>query len=262
MDINTLLRPVKKVVAGAIRFFFGEKGGVWFETELLIGRLKHGLHETEIDLLQHFVLLGDVCLDVGANFGEWSYFMSKRTGPSGRVIAFEPVPVTVQILKRVKGRLKLTNVEIHQIALGNENKRAAMRVEAGKLPMAQLVNDQGSDGPSVRVDMMTLDSFMANNDAGRISFIKCDIEGAEPLFLEGGRTTITKHRPTIVCEIQEEHCERFGNSPNKIFEFLADLNYSAYYYSSKKLIPVKGLVNGKINYVFIHNDKSGKLQRS
>jgi hypothetical protein len=41
---------------------------------------------------------GDVCCDVGANFGEVALFLARRAGRGGMVVAFEPVmPVYCQL---------------------------------------------------------------------------------------------------------------------------------------------------------------------
>ena len=44
------------------------------------------------------VLEGDVCYDLGANFGEVALFLARRAGRGGMVVAFEPVmPVYCQL---------------------------------------------------------------------------------------------------------------------------------------------------------------------
>jgi FkbM family methyltransferase len=49
-------------------------------------------------LLCSFVKLGAVVVDVGANFGLHSLYLSRAVGPQGTVIAFEPDPDNYALL--------------------------------------------------------------------------------------------------------------------------------------------------------------------
>lgn len=51
-------------------------------------------------------------LDIGANYGLYTYHLSRAVGPSGRVYAFEPVPFTSATLRLVSRILHLGNVEL------------------------------------------------------------------------------------------------------------------------------------------------------
>ena len=66
----------------------------WFRLELLTGR-----HEIETSRqLQRLVQPGMIALEVGAHIGYHTRLLSRLTGPSGQVIAFEPHPRTNQML--------------------------------------------------------------------------------------------------------------------------------------------------------------------
>ena len=47
-------------------------------------------HRMELGSLLSALSPGDCALDVGANKGSFAYLLSRRVGPTGRVIAFEP----------------------------------------------------------------------------------------------------------------------------------------------------------------------------
>src|SRR5206468_2011173 len=68
--------------------------------------------EPELDLLPLAARPGDTVVDMGANFGLYTYHLSRAVGPSGRVYAFEPVPYTNATLRRVAARLGVRNAEI------------------------------------------------------------------------------------------------------------------------------------------------------
>lgn len=50
----------------------------------------------EIDFIRPYVKDGDICLDVGAQAGDWTKPRS-RLVPRGRVYAFEALPLTLWI---------------------------------------------------------------------------------------------------------------------------------------------------------------------
>src|SRR5450830_435803 len=54
--------------------------------------------EAEWDRLSAWLKPGDWCIDVGANVGRYSLKMSELVGPSGQVIAFEPLMHTFNLL--------------------------------------------------------------------------------------------------------------------------------------------------------------------
>lgn len=51
------------------------------------------------ELLRPLVRPGQVCLDVGANVGAWVLQFAHWVGPTGRVVAFEPNPTTMEALR-------------------------------------------------------------------------------------------------------------------------------------------------------------------
>ena len=57
--------------------------------------------EPELDLVSVGVRGGETVIDIGANFGYYTYRFSRVVGREGRVYAFEPVPFTFQTLVRV-----------------------------------------------------------------------------------------------------------------------------------------------------------------
>src|SRR5258708_1459179 len=75
--------------------------------------IKNGFFEgSATNFVIQFVKEGMTIVDVGANFGYFSLLFSKLVGPTGRVIAFEPV---ARFRERLLGHVQLnqaSNVEI------------------------------------------------------------------------------------------------------------------------------------------------------
>lgn len=139
-------------------------------------------------ILRH-VQEGDVCVDAGANIGYFSLLLAQRVAPSGKVIAIEAAPDTARQLR--------ANLELNGTAGIVEVVEAACAPEKGETtfylhpsvdgwsrlsPPAKGSRDRfymGKTWIPVTVAADTLTSIVGA-EASRVSFIKLDIEGAEP----------------------------------------------------------------------------------
>src|SRR5438874_732212 len=58
--------------------------------------------EPELKLIPYALRPGESALDVGANFGFFSYHLSRAAGPQGKVFGFEPIPFTFGVLSNIR----------------------------------------------------------------------------------------------------------------------------------------------------------------
>jgi len=75
--------------------------------------------EPEFSRLDEWIAPGDWVIDVGANVGIYTRRMSELVGSTGRVIAFEPVPSTFELL--ASNTSDLGNVTLIQAAVAAES---------------------------------------------------------------------------------------------------------------------------------------------
>lgn len=128
-----------------------------------------------------------VCLDLGANVGDWTVRMAEH---AGHVHAFEPDPWAFdRLADRVRG---LKNVTLHNAAVGTSNGVAVMRRArdfssdpAGLSVQTSVVKHTRflETGETFEVQMVDLVSFLRQLDA-TVDIIKMDIEGSEIAVLE------------------------------------------------------------------------------
>src|SRR5262249_10560824 len=69
------------------------------------------------------VTQGMAVLDVGANLGWFTVRLARLVGANGTVDAFEPRSDLKDLLSKTIAENRLTNVSIHNFALGSENAR-------------------------------------------------------------------------------------------------------------------------------------------
>jgi len=73
--------------------------------------------EPEFRQLADWVHPGDSVLDVGANVGQYTLRLSELAGEEGRVIAFEPIIETFEILAAMARRARYRNITLFNIAV-------------------------------------------------------------------------------------------------------------------------------------------------
>jgi FkbM family methyltransferase len=180
--------------------------------------------------IRKFVHPNDVCLDVGANMGEFSLLMAKMSGAGGAVLAFEPAPI---VHKQLTDHIALNGVsdriQAFRIALSNTNGEAEFSFgdeSTLNQGLGSLVS--GKNELVNRTEMIqtqTLTDFAKERDLKKIDFIKVDIQGGEPLFLQGARDAILRYRPTILMEISPADLACLKWTPLMLFEFFDSIGY-------------------------------------
>lgn len=153
---------------------------------------------------------GGTFFDVGANTGWFTLRAAARYRElgGGQVHAFEPQPVMADLIRRSIAQNALEDgIELHQMALGNEEKTVWMATP-----------EFNSGGSTVRfreikesfeVPLRRLDALKLNPE--RIDIMKVDIEGSEPLFVEGAEDLLRKYRPLIYSELHPTKLQRVSN---------------------------------------------------
>jgi len=184
-----------------------------------------GVYETPTtELVKKLVKPGMNVLDVGANFGWYTILMSSLVGPSGRVFAFEISPRLAEQLQKTVQLNKGDNIEV--VAKGLADKGGPLEFFDDKEHGSANISKKllGVNVQSNMANMIRLDNFVTQNRIPKIDFIKCDIDGAEILFLQGGGD-IFKALPPMIIEINEEAQQAFGSSAQQLTETLTGYGY-------------------------------------
>ena len=182
--------------------------------------------------LKFYLQETDEVVDIGSNFGQYVYHLSKIV-KNGSVYAFEPILATFKILEKIIKHLKLDNVYLHNLGC-SDNEQFVTFIEPlqrfgardpGLAYMKQGFHEfnEGKYKTSI-CKIVILDNLLTN--LKNLTFIKCDIEGAEFLALKGAEKSINQFRPLILCEISPEHFERFEYTLNEFEQYIRKLNYT------------------------------------
>jgi FkbM family methyltransferase len=141
-------------------------------------------------LYGQFIHPGDLAFDIGAHVGD-RVASFRRLG--ARVVAVEPQPALVRILRLFYGRKR--NVVIEAVLVGSSIGRADLRINVDNptISTASAAFVDAADGAPgwegqrwtrmIRMPVTTLDTLIARH--GTPAFIKIDVEGFEADVLAG-----------------------------------------------------------------------------
>lgn len=230
--LTILSRPsLEKVVIANGRATFCYRDGCAFHaspsrTSISGGQFTHGDYEAvETAVMEDLVKPGWTAIDAGANYGWHAIHLAKWVGAEGRVYAFEPVPASFQELAENIELNRCRNLKAYDLALGNQEGQIPMMVPA--IPLGAGAASQFLDmGEKFLVPVQKLDDFLDRQGIDRVDFLKADIEGGELNLLRGAVNLLSRLRPTILLEIVDIHCRRFGHTPRNVVEFLTEHGYS------------------------------------
>ena len=171
---------------------------------------------------------GAVILDIGAHIGLFASIAAKMAGSKGKVFAFEPTPDTFSVLQQTIRINKLENViEPVNQAMGKDTGIATFFISDAEADNSNsLVSykiDRNLSG--VKVEINTIDNFVAATKLNKIDIIKIDVEGAEYDALKGGMDVFKKWRPYCILAIHPEPIATKGDTLEDIYDLLLQLNY-------------------------------------
>ncbi|MBN1867362.1 FkbM family methyltransferase [Candidatus Sumerlaeota bacterium] len=183
----------------------------------------------ETEFVRGLVKPGQVCLDVGANFGWYTVLLSRNVGPAGAVHAFEPLPSTLEVLERNIELNGCRNVTVTQAALDEmPGERDIYLPDIGVSGSFHL-HEYRETFDTIQCPCLRLDDYCSERGVDRVDFIKADIEGAEWPMLKGATETLRRHRPILFLEVQERSTTLFGYKPSDLFGWLAEMGYRSHY---------------------------------
>lgn len=215
---------------------------------------KSGFESIEIDFVSKNFKEGQTFIDIGANFGLYSVFVSKKFYNCD-IHSFEPLPETFEILKKNIKHNKAANIKINNKGLSYE--KGELYFTNDKYAGNHIVMNPKSTQNLTKVDVEILDKYVENNGIKQIDFIKCDVEGAELLVLRGAKETIEKYHPIILIEIYDEWTQRFGHTANDVIEYLLSFGYKVKMinHKTKKIEEFdKNKINEVYDFIFYMND--------
>lgn len=186
------------------------------------GELEPGVRR----LIQKILRPGDVFVDVGANIGMHTIAAAQSVKPEGRVIAFEPYPPTVSLLRQsifLNGFSDI--VEIRPCAVANLEGDLPIYLGATSGHHSLYAPLEGASKKTVNVSIVRLDDVIKSDTAVKI--VKIDVEGAEIDVIRGAVFTLRNNwNIGLIVEFGLIHIERSGYAPQQWLAVFQELGFS------------------------------------
>jgi FkbM family methyltransferase len=159
-------------------------------------------YEPEVSAVLRTVLGRDATfVDIGANIGWFSLLGACLVGPQGKVVAIEPNPRNVSLLRDSAKDNGFDNVDVIAVALSEQPGAVALETDGSN---GRIIPINGPPAAPVEAEYVVasypLDQLLAGAGVGPVDVIKMDVEGAEPLVLRGAAGTIRANRPVLISE--------------------------------------------------------------
>jgi FkbM family methyltransferase len=149
---------------------------------------------------------GQCCFDVGANIGLYVLQLAQWSAPGGRIVAFEPNPATLDVLRaHVRMNGLEGRVTVVPMAVGASAGTAPLFDTAAGSGLSRI----GGAHPGItaavtpaEVPITTIDDFCGTS--GLVpDWILIDVEGYEYEVLLGAAGTLRRCRPRVVVELHQ-----------------------------------------------------------
>lgn len=195
------------------------------DLDLLISRFSYSNLAERYRVLEEYFDIeeGSVVIDGGAFHGDMMQYFSKKVGNEGRVYSFEPVPLNLEQLKKVKRNFNLNNVYILPVGLWNKTSREKFYPSSYSNAGSLLKDFRKVSEDYAYARTAALDDIVKNLHIEHVDYIWTNIEGAEVKFLEGARNTLLNNDCKIC--ISTHLVNDDYTTTNDVIKILTDYEY-------------------------------------
>lgn len=190
-------------------------------------------YKSELLAIKKLIKKGDITVDIGANIGMFSVYLSLVVGDRGQVYAFEPVRDTYHRMLENLAINRCENVLPYRQAVSNKVGKSTMNIfpegygawNTFGRPNFGEIKPVGKEN----VPTTTVEHFCRQNKISNIDFLKIDVEGYEKDVLEGAKRMLASNKIKYLSfEISEIPLKGAGRKGRDVFDFLKSFGYSAY----------------------------------
>jgi len=183
----------------------------------LYGAYKCCADHAERQLLRRILSPGDLAVDVGANIGIYTQFLSRCVGPAGLVHSFEPSSENFRRLEAATR--KLPNVRLSQCAIGESSCRSTLYLSDKLNVDHRAYLSDGDSRHAVPIEMLALDDYFKPGE--RVDFLKLDIQGYELHALQGATRILNENAEIkLLLEFWPYGLEQAGANWRELIEML------------------------------------------
>jgi FkbM family methyltransferase len=209
--------------------------------------------EADFTVIKYLINRGDHIVDLGANMGFYTKYLSELVGSNGKVHSIEPIPTTFELLKFIVKKLKMDNVSLMNYAISNVEGNATMEIPVYEDGEENYFEARVIEHPTIAslnttsVRLTTLD-ILFSHSKHYIAFIKCDVEGHELKCVLGAKKIIKQMKPSWLVEIWGDLDDTSSEGYKTVSQF-ETLGYKAFWFD-KQHLRRRNRGEKSINYFF------------
>jgi FkbM family methyltransferase len=167
-----------------------------------------------VEWIARWIRPGMTVVDVGANTGLFTRGFREAVGPSGTVLAIEPIADLAPILRKAGAS------EVLSVAVGDHPDVVTLYLGAHAAHSSLYRASVSDHHASVTVPLARLDDLVATCDA-----IKIDAQGAEASILAGAPRLLHEVRPVWYLEVWDKGLTHAGSSVEALFALFQQAGY-------------------------------------
>jgi FkbM family methyltransferase len=186
---------------------------------------------------------GGAFYDIGANVGYMSIEMAAAFQDEVTVAAFEPQPALARAIALSARLNRFRRLEVFDLMVGDRNGEAELYLARHSIHASSKGREQSAK--RLRTSMATLDSIVTTCHLRPPSVIKLDIEGGELAAILGAAETITRFRPSVVFEADENQA-RFGYGLAELIDCIRGLAPFEFFWIEREVhrwIPIGDVIS-------------------
>jgi FkbM family methyltransferase len=167
-----------------------------------------------------FLSKGGVFLDVGANFGLFSFGLAGRNGGQVRFHLFEPNRTLVTWINRSIARYPGIDFKVICAAASDRDGFVSFLVNEGQTGASHITQEGGEQIRSV-----TIDDYLSQENIAGVNLMKIDIEGYELTAIRGAARSLQTRR---IQAVYFEHFEQLlirAGKPGELLQLFGELGY-------------------------------------
>jgi FkbM family methyltransferase len=201
----------------------------------------------------------DLILDIGANVG---LSVCPALSKKYRVLAFEPIPVNVELLRT---NLWLNGWDVDQVGLvaagvSSSSGNASIFAPIGQEDNSALASahvatlNTGGSAASIFIDLVSIDEYFDSANStlrDKVRFIKIDVQGHELPVLKGMKRMLSSghRRFALIVEVDTQLQAAAGYGPKDIENYMLGLGWNAF--CGSELLPGSSCPD----VVFVHESR-------
>ncbi len=191
--------------------------------------LRGRFEQSELAFVKRTVRTGQHVVDVGAHIGFFTVCLAELVGPTGSVFAYEAFDENASLLERTiaenhwEDRVRVARAAVGALDGTIDLTYATETLNSGGAFVLTGTDSAPPGHATRRVRAVSLDREPLRRP---VSFIKMDVEGAEPLVLRGAARLIADDRPVILSELHAEQLARVSHS--SVEQYLSEMRRLGY----------------------------------